>query len=204
MMATEQLYRILQTTQGELREKGSKFFAYAIPVTTTEQIDEEITALRKQYHDARHHCYAWRLGETGDQSLANDDGEPSHTAGDPILAAIRSAELTDVLIVVIRYFGGTKLGVRGLIEAYRGAAEDALQQAQKEEIIARTYFRLDFSYEQTSEINKLLHPFDIHQEEASYTDVCAVTYSIKTEDYPQIEKTFEDRGKAVVYLREAY
>lgn len=203
-MATEQLYRILATSQGELREKGSKFFAYAIPVTTAEEIDGEIALLKKKYHDARHHCYAWRLGETGDQSLANDDGEPSHTAGDPILAAIRSAGLTDVLIVVIRYFGGTKLGVRGLIEAYRGAAEDALEEAQKEEIISRTYFRVDFSYEQTSEINKMLHPFDINQEEANYTDVCAVTYSIKTLEYPQVEKTFTDRGKTVVFLKEAY
>lgn len=200
----EQLYRIRETGQGELREKGSKFFAYAIPVVTQEQVEEELNAIRKKYHDARHHCYAWRLGQTGDQSLANDDGEPSHSAGDPILAAIRSAGVTDVLVVVVRYFGGVKLGVRGLIEAYRGAAQDAIESLEKEAIIPRIYFRVDFGYEETSQINKIMHPFDVKQEEANYTDVCSVTYSIKVPEYAGVEKAFEDRGRSVTFLKEEY
>lgn len=200
----EQLYRIRETGQGELREKGSKFFAYAIPVVTQEEVDGELNAIRKKYHDARHHCYAWRLGQTGDQSLANDDGEPSHSAGDPILAAIRSAGLTDVLVVVVRYFGGVKLGVRGLIEAYRGAAQDAIESLEKEAIIPRIYFRVDFGYEETSQINKIMHPFDVEQEEANYTDVCSVTYSIKVPEYSAVEKAFEDRGRSVTFLKEEY
>ncbi len=200
----EQLNRILSTSQGEFRDRGSKFFAHAIPVVSQEGINKEMTALKKQYHDARHHCYAWRLGRDGEETFAHDDGEPSHSAGDPILGTIRSAALTDVLIIVIRYFGGTKLGVRGLIEAYRTAAEDAICQAATEAIIPCIQFRVDFAYEDTSLINQLLHPFDITQVEASYTDTCSVTYAIRSETFQQIRQTFEDSGLEIVELEEVY
>ena len=198
------MYRISETGYGELREKGSKFFAYAIPVLTPQEIEESVQLIRKKYHDARHHCYAWRIGQRGDQTLANDDGEPSHSAGDPILAAIRSAGLTDVLVVVVRYFGGVKLGVRGLIEAYRGAAQDAIESLVKEVIIPRRYFRVEFGYEETSLINKIMHPFEVQQEDAMYNERCAITYSIRVSDYQRVEKAFRDCGRSLIYLREAY
>lgn len=167
-------------------------------------MDERLAALRKQHYDARHHCHAFRLGANGDQVFAHDDGEPAHTAGTPILAAIRSASLTDVGVVVVRYFGGTKLGVRGLIEAYRGAAEAALASNQLDPIIPRKSFSLDFAYEQTSEINRLLHPFSLTQVQATYTDRCILVWEVELAQYPLVIKVLEDQGHAPQFTGERY
>ncbi|MEZ4937957.1 MAG: YigZ family protein [Crocinitomicaceae bacterium] len=120
---------ISKASEGLYKEKGSKFIGIAIPVKSEEQIKEHLEEIKKQYHDARHHCYAWMLGYDRNQFRANDDGEPSNSAGKPILGQIESFELTNVLIVVVRYFGGTKLGVGGLITAYKSAAKEALDNA---------------------------------------------------------------------------
>ena len=116
-MQTDSYKTIQNISEGIYKEKGSKFITYAFPVTCEEEIKEEIDKLKKEYYDARHHCYAYMLGADKKIFRANDDGEPSSTAGKPILGQILSAELTNILIVVIRYFGGTKLGVSGLIHA---------------------------------------------------------------------------------------
>ena len=126
MMSIFYFHTIKDSAEGLYKEKGSKFLAFAFPVTTEDEIKDCQEKIRKKYFDARHHCYAWILGADKSQLRANDDGEPNHSAGDPILGQIRSRDLTDVLVVVVRYFGGTKLGVSGLIQAYRAAAEDAL------------------------------------------------------------------------------
>ena len=115
------------------KEKSSKFLAFAYPVADEEEIRSRLEALRKRYYDATHHCYAWRLGPHGEAFRANDDGEPSGTAGKPILGQINSNELTDLLIVVVRYFGGIELGTSGLIVAYRTAAAEAISAAEIEE-----------------------------------------------------------------------
>src|SRR5690606_7725476 len=117
---------IAQPAEGLYKEKGSKFIALAYPVYTEEEIKDRLAELRKKYYDARHHCYAYMLGADKSRYRANDDGEPNHSAGDPILGQIRSADLSNVLVVVVRYFGGTKLGVSGLITAYKTATADAL------------------------------------------------------------------------------
>lgn len=143
-------------SQGIYREKGSKFLAFASPVTDEIQIKEKLENLKKEYFDARHHCYAWVLGADKDRFRAHDDGEPSHSAGDPILGQIRSRNLTNVLVVVVRYFGGVKLGVGGLIAAYRTAASLALQQAAIVEQEVMKSFRLTYAYNQTPEIMKLI------------------------------------------------
>ena len=118
------------TIEGEaetvMRERSSKFYSFAYHVESEEQISQHLDALRKQYYDATHHCYAWRLGPAGERFRANDDGEPSGTAGRPILGQMLSHGITDALIVVVRYFGGTKLGVPGLIAAYKQGAADAI------------------------------------------------------------------------------
>ena len=119
--------------------------------------------LKKKYHDARHHCYAYRLGKKGETTFATDDGEPSHSAGDPILNAIRAEQLTNVLVCVVRYFGGTKLGVRGLIEAYGEAAALALEKMDRVELIDKVIFTLKFPYDKTSEVNRILHPYEIEE-----------------------------------------
>lgn len=175
-------------TDGEslLKDRGSRFIGFAIPVESAEAAQEQVQLLRKRYHDARHHCYAYRLGQTGAEHYATDDGEPSHSAGTPILGAIRSAELTDLVVVVVRYFGGAKLGVRGLIEAYRGAAAEALALTERSEIIPQVHFRIDFPYTRTAEINKILHPFDTQQLDASYTDSCSLTLALPLAPFDQL------------------
>ena len=128
------------------RERSSKFLAYAYPVQQEEQIREILDGLRKKYYDATHHCYAWRLGPGGAAFRANDDGEPSGTAGKPILGQLLSNNLTDCLIVVVRYFGGTKLGVPGLIAAYRESAAEAIAAAEIVELTVDRTVRVDFPY----------------------------------------------------------
>ncbi len=126
---------ISKISEGYITEQRSKFISYAIPVKTPEEVKEHVDAHRKQYYDARHVCWAYMLGNERSTFRVNDDGEPSSTAGKPILGVINSNELTDILIIVIRYFGGVKLGTSGLIVAYRAAALDAVENA---EIIEKT------------------------------------------------------------------
>ncbi|QCK17018.1 YigZ family protein [Mangrovivirga cuniculi] len=121
---------IASSSEGFYKEKGSKFISHAYPVNSEEEVKQHLDDLRKRYHDARHHCYAYLIGVDGKIFRANDDGEPNHSAGDPILGQIKSFELSGVLVVVIRYFGGTKLGVGGLIHAYKTAAQEALNNAK--------------------------------------------------------------------------
>lgn len=127
-MITE--YRtITKESFGEFKDKGSRFLAFAYPMKTMDELKERLEPLQKEHHKAVHHCYAYRLGTDGLQFRANDDGEPSGSAGRPILGQIDSAELTDILVIVVRYFGGTLLGVPGLINAYKTATVEALQAA---------------------------------------------------------------------------
>ncbi len=137
-MAEDTYLTVEAAAEAASRERSSKFLAYAYPVRSEEEIREHLDALRKRHFDATHHCYAWRLGPRGERWRANDDGEPSGTAGKPILGQLLSAEVTDCLIVVVRYFGGTKLGVPGLIAAYREAAAEALAAAT---VVERTVDR---------------------------------------------------------------
>lgn len=187
-MSEPYLSQLDQSAKGILKEKGSRFLAYAFPVFNPEEIQEHLAFLRKQYYDARHHCYAYRLGKSGHTTFATDDGEPSHSAGAPILAAIRSEGLTNILVVVVRYFGGTKLGVRGLIEAYRGAALLALQEAERTLLIPMVTFSVRFGYEQTSDLNRLLHPFNLTPIASEYTDRCQLTFAIEKERFEQLEE----------------
>jgi len=139
-------------TEGIYKEKGSKFIAFAYPVFSEDEFKERMLELKKDYHDARHHCYAFRLGVDMNQYRFSDDGEPSSTAGKPIYGQIQSYELTNICIIVIRYFGGTKLGVGGLITAYRAAAKDAIENAK---IINRTVdnvYEIQFGYDIMSDV----------------------------------------------------
>jgi uncharacterized YigZ family protein len=147
---------IKSNTEGLYKDKGSKFIALATPVKSVDEVDEHLLIIKKKYHDARHHCYAYILNPEADVIRANDDGEPNHSAGDPILGQIRSFNLTNVLIIVVRYFGGTKLGVSGLINAYKTSAKNALEEAT---IITRKVTKdvsLNFPYQSTNEVMKLL------------------------------------------------
>ncbi|HDS06757.1 MAG TPA: YigZ family protein [Bacteroides sp.] len=151
------LYKTIQSgSTGIYREKGSKFLAFASPVETEEMIGKRLDELRKQHHDARHHCYAWRLGPAMEHIRVNDDGEPPGSAGNPIFGQIQSRGLTNVLVVVVRYFGGTLLGMGGLINAYRSAASNALDRAKIVQKKVYTRLRMDFGYGQMNNVMKIL------------------------------------------------
>ncbi len=154
-------FTIKYESEGFYKEKGSKFFAFAYPVEEEDAIKEKIAELKKKYYDARHHCYAYIIGYDGEQYRANDDGEPTHSAGDPILGQIKSNDLTNTLIVVVRYFGGTKLGVSGLINAYKTAAADAINNNKVIKKFIYKEMKLHFSYPQMNLVMKLVKDFDL-------------------------------------------
>ena len=155
-MPSNTYFTIQDPAQGIYKEKGSKFLAFCYPVTSETDIKEKIATLKSRYFDARHHCFAWILGPEKNHFRAFDDGEPNHSAGDPILGQIRSKGLTNVLVVVVRYFGGVKLGVGGLIGAYKAAAEYALNNATVVEKDVTQVVEITFDYFMLSDVMKLI------------------------------------------------
>ncbi len=177
--------------QGLYREKGSRFLAFAYPVETEDEVKAMHNALKKEYFDARHHCFGYLIGVSNQKHRAFDDGEPNHSAGDPILGQIRSRGLTNTLVVVVRYFGGTKLGVGGLINAYRTAAADALEKAG---IVVRTVTApvfVKYDYPSTPDVMKLINDFDIEVEKQSFEDVCALRGRYKYRDQKQLRERLD-------------
>jgi uncharacterized YigZ family protein len=156
MLFDDTFQTISNTSQGTYKEKGSKFLAFAFPVLTEEDIRMNLATLRKEYHDARHHCYAYCLGYDKSAWRVNDDGEPSGTAGKPIYGQIQSKDLTNILIVVIRYFGGIKLGIPGLINAYRTATKEALSHANIIQKIIEEMYEVSFEYPLMNEVMKIV------------------------------------------------
>jgi len=185
------LYRTIENqSEGIYKEKGSKFLAFAYPVSTEEEISQHQTNLRKQYHDARHHCYAWRLGPEKLLYRANDDGEPSGSAGKPIFGQIQSRDLSDVMVIVVRYFGGTLLGVGGLIRAYRSAASEALDQNA---IVERRVFdkmKLHFAYQQMNSIMKLIKDYHLDFEDQLFDLDCSLTLKVWKRKSEQVIREF--------------
>ena len=156
MLFTDTYKTITAEARGLYKDRGSRFIAIAVPVTSQEEIRMKLEALRKEYHDARHHCYAWVLAPDRLTWRVKDDGEPSGTAGRPILGQINSRELTNILVVVIRYFGGTLLGVSGLINAYRSAASDALANASIAERQVMDSWLVTFPYIMMNDVMKVI------------------------------------------------
>lgn len=161
------------------RERGSKFLSFAYPVTSPEEADARVAALRKKYYDATHHCFAWRLGADGTLARQYDDGEPSSTAGRPILGQILSANLTNILIVVVRYFGGTKLGVPGLIAAYKESAASVIEAAEIVEKIKTRQVTIGFSYEQMNDVMKIVKNYSPDVVEQNFDNECSMTVEIR-------------------------
>lgn len=160
-MFDDTYHTIKAPSEGLYKEKGSKFLAFAYPVRTLDEVKEHLDKLRKDYFDARHHCYAYILGANKDAWRANDDGEPSGTGGRPIYGQLLSADLTDTLIVVVRYFGGILLGASGLANAYKTAARDAIDNA---EIIEKTIdirYRLHFEYALMNDVMRIIKEFGL-------------------------------------------
>jgi uncharacterized YigZ family protein len=179
---------IKSSSEGIYKEKGSKFIALASPVANTEDIENKLLEIKKQYHDARHHCYAYVLGYDSDIYRANDDGEPNHSAGDPILGQIKSFNLTNTLVVVVRYFGGTKLGVSGLINAYKTSTKDALDMAI---VITKKITKpitLTFPYQSTNEAMKLVNDMDIKVSKQSFDTDCQIDGLIPIQNMDSVSK----------------
>lgn len=169
---------IAAPSSGIYKDNGSRFLAFAYPIESEAQAKERISQLKREYFDARHHCYAYRIGYDGAVWRANDDGEPSSTAGRPIYGQILSNGLSDIIIVVVRYFGGIKLGVPGLIKAYRSSSADAIANASIIEKVARKTFIVSFGYAQMNEIMQLLKQMQITTEKREFGLDCNVEIKI--------------------------
>jgi len=161
-------------SEGKYTEKGSKFLSFCYPVKSESEIKEVLANLKKEYFDARHHCYGYRLGWDKSVYRFNDDGEPSGTAGRPIYGQILSHDLTNVLIVVIRYFGGTKLGVSGLINAYKTATIEALSMNNIIEVEIKDEYEVRFQYDKMSEVMTCVKRFFVDIIESSYDLECKI------------------------------
>ena len=182
---------IADSTTGIYKEKGSKFLAFTYPVNSEIEVKERLDGLKKEYFDARHHCYAWILGPDKARFRAFDDGEPNHSAGDPILGKIRSVDLTNVLVVVVRYFGGIKLGVGGLVSAYKAAAEDALTKADIIEKIVTTELEVKFGYDMTSDVMRMLRELDAKILAQNFTNRTILQISIPLEEKSKLQSRLE-------------
>lgn len=165
---------ISSDSKGQFKDRGSRFIALSFPVISEDEIKEKIALLRKEYHDARHHCFAWRLGADMKRYRVNDDGEPSGSAGRPIYGQIQKWELTDILVVVIRYFGGTLLGVGGLITAYKNATVEALTNADIIEKRLEKKIELQFPYEAMNGVMKIIKEFDLSFEDQHFDLNCTL------------------------------
>lgn len=161
------------------KEKSSKFLCYAFHVESEEEIASHLERLCKQYYDATHHCYAWRLGPFGEKFRANDDGEPSSTAGKPILGQMLSREVTNCLIVVVRYFGGTKLGVPGLIAAYKESASAALDASKVVERTVDTRIRVEFSYVVMNDVMRIIKEEQPVVESQTFDNLCSMMLAVR-------------------------
>jgi uncharacterized YigZ family protein len=181
---------IKEPSEGYFKDKGSRFLAFAFPVRSEDEIKHHLADLRKKYHDARHHCFAWRLGADMKRFRSNDDGEPSGSAGLPIMGQIRSRNLTDILVVVVRYFGGTLLGVSGLINAYRTAASDSLEKATVIQQKVLCKWMVKFGYPQMNQVMKVIKDHDLVMEDQQFDLECRIKLSVWKKKESQVIERF--------------
>ena len=177
---------IASTSEGYYTEKRSKFLAFAHHVQTVDEVKELLAGYRKKYYDARHVCYAYMLGAERTEFRANDDGEPSSTAGKPILGQINSNELTDILIVVVRYYGGVNLGTSGLIVAYREAAADAINHATIETRQVEEIVKYSFAYPQMNDVMRIVKDMNPRIISQTYDNTCEIVLSIRKSEAEQL------------------
>ena len=187
-------------SEGLYKEKGSKFLAFAYPVISEEEIKQHLERIRKEYYDARHHCYAYRLGLEGNVWRMNDDGEPSSTAGRPIFGQIQSAGLSDILIVVVRYFGGIKLGVPGLINAYRSAAADAVAHGRIVEKTATETFAVTFDYTGMDRVMKVMKDMGLSPSRFDTGNECRLEMSVRLRDSDRFVQRMTDAEAKVEHI----
>ena len=188
---TDEYLTISSTGEGYYTEKRSKFLAFAHHVETVDEVKELLAAYRKKYYDARHVCYAYMLGAGRAEFRANDDGEPSSTAGKPILGQINSSELTDILIVVVRYYGGVNLGTSGLIVAYREAAADAIVHATIEARQVEEIIDYDFSYVMMNDVMRIVKEMQPRIVSQTYDNTCRISLAIRQSEAEQLRQRLQ-------------
>lgn len=188
MLFSDTYLTIEKSAEAIFKDKGSKFLAFAYPVENDQQIKEILNQLKKEHHTANHHCYAYRLGADQMNFRANDDGEPNNTAGKPILGQIQSNDLTNVLIVVVRYFGGTLLGVSGLINAYKNSAAEVIKTATIIEKQILFHYTIQFYFEHVNDVMKLLKQLDCKITSQQFDNNCEINFSIRKANSEQCEE----------------
>jgi uncharacterized YigZ family protein len=188
METTDTYLSVKDESRGTFRDKASRFIAIATPVSSEPEAKEKLESIRKSYYDANHHCYAYRLGPAGDVYRINDDGEPSGTAGRPIHGQIQSHGFSDVLVVVTRYFGGTKLGVPGLINAYRTAAEEALSKAVPVSKVLTDTMEVTFDYPKMNAVMKILKEPGITILKQDLEQSCKVRFSVRRSKSDEVKQ----------------
>lgn len=200
-MAQDSYKTIARPAETTYRQLSSKFLVYAYPVETEAEIKEYLDALRKRWFDATHHCYAWRLGAKGEHFRANDDGEPSSTAGKPILGQLLSQEITNCLVVVVRYFGGTKLGVPGLIAAYKESTALVLSECEIVERTVDVVVEVSFSYVVMNDVMRIVKDMQPRVVDQVFDNLCTMTLSIREGDSEQLIGRLEKVEGATVEVK---
>lgn len=202
-MLFEDTYKtVSKRSQGLYKDKGSRFISFAVPVKTESEIKAELDVIRKQFYDARHHCYAWILGFDKSAFRANDDGEPSGTAGKPIHGQLLSNDLTNTLIIVVRYFGGIKLGVRGLIDAYKAAAADAIANNEIVTKIIHEVYVVSFDYVDMNDVMRIMKEENLDQIDQQFEIKCQLWFSVRKQQAIHVFTRFKDLRKVdIQYLR---
>jgi uncharacterized YigZ family protein len=188
-------YRTIgQPAEGTFRDRNSRFLAFGYPVASVDEVLEILEGLRKKYHDARHHCYAYRIGVETEQTRMNDDGEPSGTAGKPIYNQILSHQVTNILVVVVRYFGGTLLGTGGLINAYKSATADMFEHAVIAERFIEQTIELKFPYEKLNRIMRILKDEDLIPVHPVYEMDCSMQLHVRKGLYDKVIQKLSSIG----------
>ena len=191
-MEADSYLTIKERSEGLFKSKGSKHFGYAFPVTSEDDVKKCLNQIRSEHHSARHHCYAYRLKYDGSVFRSNDDGEPNNLAGPPILGVLKSHHLTETLIIVVRYFGGTKLGVSGLIEAYREAGNDAISNGTIITKVRSKAFRISYPYSLMGEIMNILKRFGISPKNTNFQMDCKLDATVRLSDSDSFENSIND------------
>jgi uncharacterized YigZ family protein len=189
-MPTDSYKTIAAVSEGLFKDKGSKFLSFAYPIESEEQVKLIVKGLKKKYYDARHHCYAYKIGAGENNYRVNDDGEPSATAGKPIYGQILSSGLSDILIVVVRYFGGILLGTSGLINAYKNSAQHAIANAQIVEKIIKQELEIDFSYEMLSQVMRIIKEENLEIVSQQLTESCHVALNVREAELDRMKEKF--------------
>lgn len=196
------LYKtIAETSEGSFKDKGSRFLSFAFPVTNEEEIKKIVGELRKNYHDARHHCYAYRINPENPSYRVNDDGEPSGTAGKPIYGQLLSNDLHNILIVVVRYFGGTLLGTSGLINAYKLASADCIHNAKILEKKITALFEIRFPYEKMNLVKRIIKEENIDVIHQIFDINCMMTIQIRKNAIEQVSERLEKIDQLQIALK---